>query len=151
VSHQPTTAALSRLKTVLCYSGYLTPAHEGVHCLGASFIRHDTSPEPRLGERQENLQKLGESLPECHWHQELAVADESRVSIRATLRDHLPLAGRLDRENTPPLWLLAGLGSRGLCSAPLLGELLASELCNEPLPLPVPLLDALHPSRFAKQ
>ena len=151
VSHQPTTAALSRLKTVLCYSGYLTPAHEGVNGLGASFIRHDTSLEPRLGERQENLQKLGESLSECHWHQELAVADESRVSIRATLRDHLPLAGRLDRENTPPLWLLAGLGSRGLCSAPLLGELLASELCGEPLPLPSSLLDALHPSRFAKQ
>ena len=35
----------------------------------------------------------------------------------------------------PGVYLLTGLGSRGLCSAPLLGELLASEMNNESLPL----------------
>ncbi|WP_301099203.1 hypothetical protein, partial [Otariodibacter sp.] len=47
----------------------------------------------------------------------------------------------------PNLYLLAGLGSRGLTTAPLLGELLASQIANEPLPLSQDILFALMPNR----
>ncbi|WP_250895084.1 hypothetical protein, partial [Aeromonas dhakensis] len=48
----------------------------------------------------------------------------------------------------PGLYVLGALGSRGLCSAPLCGELLASEICGDPLPLAADLLEALHPARY---
>ncbi|MGI3027416.1 hypothetical protein ACRTC8_22335, partial [Vibrio cholerae] len=48
----------------------------------------------------------------------------------------------------PQLYGLIGLGSRGLSSAPLLAEVLASIICGDPLPLPVDVLETLHPSRM---
>ncbi|MOA56974.1 tRNA 5-methylaminomethyl-2-thiouridine biosynthesis bifunctional protein MnmC [compost metagenome] len=48
----------------------------------------------------------------------------------------------------PGLFVLGALGSRGLCSAPLCGELVASEICGDPLPLSTDLLEALHPARY---
>jgi tRNA 5-methylaminomethyl-2-thiouridine biosynthesis bifunctional protein len=48
----------------------------------------------------------------------------------------------------PNLFCMLGLGSRGLSSAPLLAETLASQICGDPLPLPVDVLEALHPSRM---
>ena len=45
------------------------------------------------------------------------------------------------------LWIMGALGSRGICSAPLLGEILACELCGEPQPLSWAQLEALHPAR----
>ena len=38
-------------------------------------------------------------------------------------------------ENYPNLYLIGALGSRGLTSAPLLGETLASLIYGEPLPM----------------
>ena len=48
----------------------------------------------------------------------------------------------------PNLYCFIGLGSRGLSSAPLLAEVLASQICGDPLPLPVDVLEAIHPSRM---
>ena len=46
------------------------------------------------------------------------------------------------------LLVLTGLGSRGLTTAPLMAEILASQLCHEPLPMSETLLQALAPERF---
>ena len=40
------------------------------------------------------------------------------------------------------------LGSRGLCSAPLAAELLASQMSEEPLPLDRETLAAMNPNRL---
>ncbi len=47
----------------------------------------------------------------------------------------------------PGLWISAAHGSRGMASAPLCAELIASRICDEPLPLEWPLVDHLHPGR----
>lgn len=46
VSHIPTTPALSALRQVLCYDGYLTPQnpHNHQHCIGASYHRGTKAP-----------------------------------------------------------------------------------------------------------
>ncbi|MGL6171994.1 MAG: bifunctional tRNA (5-methylaminomethyl-2-thiouridine)(34)-methyltransferase MnmD/FAD-dependent 5-carboxymethylaminomethyl-2-thiouridine(34) oxidoreductase MnmC, partial [Vibrio sp.] len=87
---------------------------------------------------------------------------------RCVSRDHLPLVGNIGelakiteqyRELAqqpeaqpialyPQLYAFAGLGSRGLSSAPLMAELLASQICGDPLPLSVDLLEQLHPCRM---
>jgi tRNA 5-methylaminomethyl-2-thiouridine biosynthesis bifunctional protein len=48
----------------------------------------------------------------------------------------------------PNLFMLGGLGSRGLCTAPLSAEVLASQMSNEPLPLDARTLSALNPNRL---
>jgi tRNA 5-methylaminomethyl-2-thiouridine biosynthesis bifunctional protein len=50
--------------------------------------------------------------------------------------------------NHANLFMLCGLGSRGLTTAPLCAEILVSQILNEPLPLSNNLLDALNPNRF---
>ncbi|MFQ2188796.1 bifunctional tRNA (5-methylaminomethyl-2-thiouridine)(34)-methyltransferase MnmD/FAD-dependent 5-carboxymethylaminomethyl-2-thiouridine(34) oxidoreductase MnmC [Aeromonas jandaei] len=170
VSHVPTSASLSRLKTVLCYDGYLTPAHNDHHCIGASYGRNQTDLAFRAEEQLQNQARLQACLPEQSWPGEVDVSgNEARVGVRCASRDHLPVVGPVarlasladhyaglhtDQQNAAPLplhpglYVLGALGSRGLCSAPLCGELLASEICGDPLPLAADLLEALHPARY---
>lgn len=168
VSHVPTTAGLSQLKTVLCYDGYLTPAHNGAHCIGASYGRNQTDLAYRADEQEQNRARLQACVPQQRWPAEVDVSgNQARVGVRCASRDHLPVAGPVarlaaladhdvnapaDQQSALPLhaglYVLGALGSRGLCSAPLCGELLASEICGDPLPLAADLLEALHPARY---
>lgn len=168
VSHVPTTAGLSQLKTVLCYDGYLTPAHNGAHCIGASYGRNQTDLAYRTDEQEQNRARLQACVPHQRWPAEVDVSGaQARVGVRCASRDHLPVAGPVarlaaladhdvhapaDQQSALPLhaglYVLGALGSRGLCSAPLCGELVASEICGDPLPLAADLLEALHPARY---
>jgi tRNA 5-methylaminomethyl-2-thiouridine biosynthesis bifunctional protein len=66
--------------------------------------------------------------------------------VRAVTPDFMPLAGEAEAEG---LFILAGLGSRGFCTAPLLAEHLASLALGAPSPLPAALADIVRPERFA--
>ena len=46
------------------------------------------------------------------------------------------------------LYVNAGHGSRGLITCPLAGEILASMINGDPIPLPADILEALNPARF---
>ncbi|NKD17916.1 bifunctional tRNA (5-methylaminomethyl-2-thiouridine)(34)-methyltransferase MnmD/FAD-dependent 5-carboxymethylaminomethyl-2-thiouridine(34) oxidoreductase MnmC [Aeromonas caviae] len=168
VSHVPTTAGLSQLKSVLCYDGYLTPAHNGAHCIGASYGRNQTDLAYRADEQEQNKARLQACVPQQRWPAEVDVSSaQARIGVRCASRDHLPVAGPVarlaaladhdvnapaDQQSALPLhaglYVLGALGSRGLCSAPLCGELVASEICGDPLPLASDLLEALHPARY---
>lgn len=168
VSHVPTTASLSQLKTVLCYDGYLTPAHNSAHCIGASYGRNQTDLAYRADEQDQNRARLQACVPQQRWPAEVDVSGaQARIGVRCASRDHLPVAGPVarlaaladhdvhapaDQQSALPLhaglYVLGALGSRGLCSAPLCGELVASEICGDPLPLAADLLEALHPARY---
>jgi tRNA 5-methylaminomethyl-2-thiouridine biosynthesis bifunctional protein len=173
VSHIPTTETLSQLKTVLCYDGYMTPHNpsNGQHCIGASYDRLNIDNVFDLQAQQENKYKLLHCIADQAWPNEVNVDDnQARQGVRCVSRDHLPFVGNIGDLATirgqftansdgtaslasplhhyPNLYAFLGLGSRGLSSAPLLGELLASIICNDPLPLPVDILEKLHPSRM---
>ncbi|MDG2137120.1 MAG: bifunctional tRNA (5-methylaminomethyl-2-thiouridine)(34)-methyltransferase MnmD/FAD-dependent 5-carboxymethylaminomethyl-2-thiouridine(34) oxidoreductase MnmC, partial [Luminiphilus sp.] len=51
----------------------------------------------------------------------------------------------------PGLFILAGLGSRGLTAGPLAAEILVSDIMGEPSPVPRYLQQALAPARFLKR
>lgn len=177
VSHVPTNDALAKLETVLCYDGYLTPAntHTHSHCVGASYARRNCDLDYNEVDQQQNKQRLLDSVPAtASWVDAIDVdgfelQQRARVGVRCASRDHLPFVGNVCRyddlitqyqdlkdnqlyaQNVPVyqnLFAIVGLGSRGLSSAPLLGELLASQICGDPLPLPHTVLDALHPGRM---
>lgn len=159
VSHVPA-GRLPAFRHALCCEGYLTPAVDGVHCLGASYA-YDPGTEPRDEEHAGNLLRLGRILPGAE--RSLAPADlEGRVGFRAATPDRLPLVGGLpdpsaplardarlkDMPRLPQLFGLLGLGSRGLVWATLAAEAMASQIHGDPLPLEADLMDALDPARF---
>ncbi len=175
VSHIPAVAALAPLKQVLCYDGYLTPASPGfqTHCLGASARRDDDNLEYRPQEQQQNRDRLLACLPNQPWTLSVDIdAAQARCGVRSSARDHLPMVGNVpdydatlrvygdwDQQraagvpvaNAPVhdnLFMLGGLGSRGLCTAPLAAEILAGQIFGEPLPLSVEQSAALSPNRF---
>lgn len=175
VSHVSECQALSNLKTVLCYDGYLTPRsplHQS-HCIGASYHRGERQGVYRPEDQQQNRQRLINCLPDVEWPRQVEVHDQqARNGVRCAIRDHLPMVGSLpDHAATlstyqqlaqqqyhpesvpaapqwPGVYLLSALGSRGICSAPLAAEVLAAQISGEPQPLDKPTLDALQPNRF---
>lgn len=71
------------------------------------------------------------------------------AGIRCTSPDRLPLVGPVDPARRPGLWLCTALGTRGLTWGLLCGELLASEVVGDPLPVPLSQARALLASRPA--
>lgn len=125
------------------WGGYLAPTAQGF-LFGATFRRGETGTEVTETDHQANLQTLAQARPA------LAAALEARplggrARVRATTRDHLPLAGGIP--GPPGLFVLGGLGSRGLTWSPLLGEHVAARVLGAPSPLPSDLAALLAPGR----
>lgn len=176
VSVAPATPQSARLKTVLCGEAYVAPAADGAHTFGATFDFKSTDTTATLADHRANLAALAALCPALFaalGGDALAPgALGGRAALRSSTPDYLPLVGplasgagidqayaELARDATlplttpmpwlPGLYISAGHGSRGMVSAPLAGELIASLACGETLPLPGPIVDALSPSRFA--
>lgn len=164
------------LATVICAEGYVAPARNGEHTLGASFAFNSDDLTPSVTEHVGNLellQEISEDLGERLNTHELPAEDlQGRAAFRCTSPDYLPIVGpladrtafveaygvlRKDARQTPDtecpwldgLYVNSGHGSRGLITAPLSGELIAAWLDDEPLPLPRSVAEACHPNRFA--
>ncbi len=144
VSHvkQP---ALAPLKTVLCHKGYITPQWLGEHSVGATFDRHGSEAVINERDNAENLQLVNEQLKHPEWFANSHV-NGATAAFRATVPDRLPVAGAV--ANQPGLHLLGGMGARGIMLSPLLAELLACQICQEPLPLSQRLIDKVSAMRF---
>jgi tRNA 5-methylaminomethyl-2-thiouridine biosynthesis bifunctional protein len=158
VTHVPANL-LPPVPLVICRDGYLTPPMQGECTVGASFDE-DADPLLRSASQQENLWRLTQLLPGIPPLDSLPL--KGRVGFRCVAPDRFPLAGVLpdmdvpiagsrlrDVPRLPGLHCLLGLGSRGLTWAPLLAELLASQLEGEPAPIERELKEALDPARFA--
>lgn len=144
VSHLPTTQCGS-LRSVVCGSGYVTPGVDGLAALGATFVVDDFSLELREEEQHENFAKLEKML--MSYAQDLRTAPlAGRASLRPISPDRLPMVGALP--GPTGLWLLSGFGARGLVWGTLCAELLAAQICGEPLPLEHELVAALDPCRY---
>lgn len=143
--------------------GYALSLPGGRLVFGATAHAGDTDSRVRPADHAWNVKRLqaltGIALP-AGWHW------QGRVGWRCTAADRLPWVGgvpcrtapedlakvpRLDRPllvpRVPGLFVLGGLGSRGLTWAPLLAELLAAWVDGTPMPLAGELADALDPAR----
>lgn len=145
-AHVPTRA--------LTAGAYVAPFEDGV-LFGATFDRTPVSTEVA---RARNLAALAKLAPELADTIE-AWSLQSRASMRATTPDRAPIAGELPNAEAwlsanaagpmhDGVYVIGGLGARGLTLAPLLGEQIAAEICGEPPLLPRQTLAAIHPARF---
>jgi len=149
------------LPLVVCREAYVTPPSQGMVCAGATYD-NDDDPQLRADSQLENLTRLAEIVPGDDVAALAATAPlAGRVGFRCAAPDRLPLAGALpdypsagrlerlrDVPRHPGLHGLLGYASRGLIWAPLMAELLVSQLENTPPPLEAMLVDALDPGRF---
>ncbi|MEX6502182.1 bifunctional tRNA (5-methylaminomethyl-2-thiouridine)(34)-methyltransferase MnmD/FAD-dependent 5-carboxymethylaminomethyl-2-thiouridine(34) oxidoreductase MnmC [Pseudomonas zhanjiangensis] len=176
VSRLPATARSAALTTVVCAEGYIAPARQGEHCLGASFDFNSDDLTVNSADHAGNLELLRDISSDLAERLQVGQLQPERLQGRAAFRctspDYLPIVGPLaEREafmaayavlgkdarqvpDSPCPWLdglyiNSGHGSRGLITAPLSGELIAAWLNQEPLPLPRDVAEACHPNRFA--
>jgi tRNA 5-methylaminomethyl-2-thiouridine biosynthesis bifunctional protein len=170
VTQVAATNKTSSLKTVLCHKGYITPANLGQHCIGATFNKDERSTKTSISRDSENLATVNECLPQTFDWQTSDIIG-SKMRARCMTLDHLPIVGavpdvakhiqQFSHLSTDKNWhyasaapyvenlyLLTGLGARGLCSAPLLAEILNAELCGLPYPVDDDLLFNLAANRF---
>lgn len=175
LTYLPRNDASGKLATVLCGDGYVTPARQGEHSLGATFGIRDAGVDVRIEDHLENLATLralspalAAVFPEAERHAERCTG---RAALRCVAPDYLPIVGpltdapafaaryaRLSKDATTRfdgrapwcdgLFVSIAHGSRGLLSAPIGGELIAAQALSEPLPVPGNVADALSPSRF---
>ncbi|MFC3874371.1 FAD-dependent 5-carboxymethylaminomethyl-2-thiouridine(34) oxidoreductase MnmC [Neisseria musculi] len=98
------------LRCALSAAGYISPAWQGVHCFGATFIQHDTGCEWRAGDAEANrltLRKLDSTLAENLFSDgrnpnrpsetrcDRPAPLQGHAALRCDSPDHLPLAGAL--------------------------------------------------------
>jgi tRNA 5-methylaminomethyl-2-thiouridine biosynthesis bifunctional protein len=152
---------------VLAGAGHLIPAADGAAVVGSTYDFEDEDPEPHASGHAGNLERLELLLPGRS-----ARLDPARlagtVGFRCVTPDRMPLIGRLpdagalrarpltrsgQRAQALPrldgLYGAFGYASRGLTWAALGGELIASQMEGEPLPIEGDLADAVDPARFA--
>ncbi|GAB2779780.1 bifunctional tRNA (5-methylaminomethyl-2-thiouridine)(34)-methyltransferase MnmD/FAD-dependent 5-carboxymethylaminomethyl-2-thiouridine(34) oxidoreductase MnmC [Halomonas shantousis] len=176
VSELALPAGAPALKQVVCAGGYVSPALNDVLCFGATFAPGDTDMALREADHAANLAELEQTLPAFVAALREAGAElspealDGRVGLRAASPDKSPFAGPAPDASAwqrdyaalgrnarrapefpgvyhPGLWVSAAHGSRGLASAPLCAEIIASRLCGEPMPLERELIDHVHPGR----
>lgn len=164
------------LRTVLCGEGYIAPADQQQHCLGASFRPNNESCELSAQEQQENLQLLARDMPSVYQALGgdatlMTMAANGRAAIRATTPDYLPLVGPVPQVEAmqqrfallsknakanisqtgcyyPGLYTACGFGSRGMSYGPLAAVHLASVITASAPVLESSMAQQLNPARF---
>ena len=160
----------SALNAAITAAHYITPAYQGLHTFGASFVFNDDSTEFRPTEHQHNLDGLAALLPDMA--QAFAQqTPQGRASVRADSIDHLPVVGPVGRademrelyaklaldRNYPlqaacpyweGLWVNCAHGTRGMLTAPLSAYHLTKQILEQKTVLSQSLQDCLHPNRL---
>jgi tRNA 5-methylaminomethyl-2-thiouridine biosynthesis bifunctional protein len=164
---------IEKLATVLCHKGYLTPKNNNIHCIGATFDKNDFDTKTRSEDDEYNINILSECLnttfKATKWDKKDIVSSKAR--LRCMTPDHLPLVGAMPdltahretyahlakdknwRYDQPApvinnLYVMTGFGARGLCSAPLLADIISADICGLPYPVDNKMLFNLSANRF---
>lgn len=99
--------------------GYAVPNADGTVVIGSSYEHDFDDSAPTLIQSRRLIARLIPSLP---WLREASIVSES-AGLRVTVPGRrIPMAGPLPGDGR--IWLLTGLGSKGLLMAPYLAELL---------------------------
>ncbi|WP_415883460.1 bifunctional tRNA (5-methylaminomethyl-2-thiouridine)(34)-methyltransferase MnmD/FAD-dependent 5-carboxymethylaminomethyl-2-thiouridine(34) oxidoreductase MnmC [Neptuniibacter sp. QD34_54] len=166
-------ATNNQLNSVVCGDGYISPAHNQQYCFGATYDLQGKERNVTQDDHESNLEKLSKVLPDIHADLAAESNDlQGRTAFRCSTPDYMPIVGpapvqdqfietfaqlRKDRkwhfdnakaEHHPNLYVNTGHGSKGLITCPISAELLASMICDDPLPLPKDVIDAINPARF---
>lgn len=167
----PASSQSQNLNCVICGNGYIAPARNKHHTVGATYTLQNNNPNITASDHRQNIRNIALLSNAFNFDGELANSVSGRTGFRCTTPDYFPMVGPVHdlpatiarfaalRKNAkaniqlpgchyPSLYLNLGFGSRGLAYAPLCAELLASIICAEPLPISSTLYSYLNPIRF---
>ncbi|MBT5922414.1 MAG: bifunctional tRNA (5-methylaminomethyl-2-thiouridine)(34)-methyltransferase MnmD/FAD-dependent 5-carboxymethylaminomethyl-2-thiouridine(34) oxidoreductase MnmC [Cellvibrionales bacterium] len=172
----PATSASSALKMAVCQRGYITPADNGSHSIGATYAIKDDNTTVLDTDHQINIDNVLIMLSEhSPWQQTLEKQRvdnlEGRVGFRCVAPDYLPIVGPIpaaekfrqqfaclkkDAKQTPSqlailedgLYVSTGYGSHGYTTAPLASEILLAQIEGSPMPIGDKLRQSIAPARF---
>ena len=156
-----------KLRCPVCYDGYVLPALNDQHLIGATFQPDKTSVDVTADDHEDNIRRLKHALPAIFNTGE----QSGRAAIRAMTADRLPMVGPVaniehfyqqysdlqkgrpahqyvDGEYLPGLYVNVAHGARGLTTSFLSAELIAAQLNNQPVPVSERVQQALSPIRF---
>ena len=169
ISYVRPTAASQELDGVICHDGYITPPVGGVQYIGATFQKEPIAPpDIRAEDHAVNVAQLGEYLPQFGITANDVIG--GRSGYRAATPDRLPMIGPapdaplvlqdfsalrlggvmpdIPVRHLQGVYISTGYGAHGMTGAPLAGEMIASMIEGEPLPVPQSISDATLPARF---
>ncbi|MFU8832879.1 MAG: FAD-dependent oxidoreductase, partial [Wenzhouxiangella sp.] len=154
VSYCAATTASRKWQQAVCHAGYLTPALDDLHCVGATFDLNRQDTAPATADDDANLAQLRAHLPDC-WRAlggESAQIVGNRAALRCQSTDFLPLVGPLpdpsSLEALAGIWLNLAHGSRGITHTPLCADLIADQVSGLVPAADPDIVDALAPERF---
>lgn len=153
-------------KTILCYdAGYITPAIKGVNYLGATYRKNSCDDNINALDDSENISNLQSLVGGFEYK-----VSGSRAAIRCVSHDRRPIVGMLPdkqkfekdygdlphgkNKKYPSGSYLKGLyvniahGSRGLTSAPICSEIVASMANCDNSTAEKEIIDLISPARF---
>lgn len=134
----------AKLRTNLCYSGYLSPAVNGVHVLGSTFQHwlHDLTLRP------EDHVYVRDRLRD-HTGLDFGPDDviDGRASFRVSARDRAPIIGPVGDQDGLSTYVSTAHGSHGIITSLIGAYLLADQISNLPLCLPDGAVKAVSPQR----
>lgn len=170
-SSQASLKAGAHLKHAIAHGGYVAPYPDDPEKLifGATHLRDDCDTRLRPAETAENRRVMKQSCPTLA--KDIENIEDAHAATRAATPDRMPLLGALpdaefygkayadlslgkhykrypDADYHRGVYLLSGLGSRGLCTAAYCANLLAHIICDGSAPASSGILHSLHPGRF---
>ncbi len=168
----PETETSRSLKSVLSFGSYMIPSRDGRHAIGATYDKvssRNGQPAVKRSDHKKNVDGINAFLPDLIGG-DLTPEVRGRAALRCTTPDRHPVAGPVpdadyyrtayerfrhgplgafpEPQYLPGLYAHVALGSRGLTTALISAELIASQVCGAPLPLEKSIVDTLHPARF---
>lgn len=141
VTQARATARSEKLTSCVCYGGYVSPAHSGMHTVGATFQRwlsHDNILEE---DDADNLAKLNAALP--GFADGMQVAGQ-RAAVRTTTADYMPIVGQMAER----VYISAAHGSHGILSSLIAARMLAAIIAGRAVSMDSAVLDRVSPRRF---
>ncbi len=174
ITRVPPTPTSQALSCVVAGEGYITPADDGLHAIGATFDHvkegeRGAALKPNRKSDERNLEHINILTPGLI--EDIVSSEGSWAGLRSTTSDHLPVVGPLpdhdayvhdfselrhghrwseysDARYHDGLYVMTGLGAHGTVVAPIAAEVITSQIFGDPSPLPRSLSQALHPGRF---
>ena len=130
------------IKMPINSSGYILPAKDGLNWIGASYdnlfenLDVDKDILKKMITFQEDQYEVKKKL-----HQY-----KSRAQIRTVSKNKLPIAGKYKQNEK--IFMLGGLGSRGFCYGPILGDHVANMIDGSISPLEKNIAESLMSKNF---
>ncbi len=131
-----------RLKTNLCYGGYVSAELDGKHAVGSTFQKWLTHTDVADEDDQSNLESLASAVPDLKG---LKITGH-RAALRTSAKDRFPVIGPVG-----DVYVSTAHGSHGIVSTLAGAHLLADCLRGGPFSLGKSTIEALSSARFRKR